>query len=87
MLSGHAERDDVLVRAFPKPLTDEVVRGADVVVTMGCGEACPVVPGRRDEDWILAHPIGASVESVRSAREEIRERVEAPIGSLRAVAS
>jgi protein-tyrosine-phosphatase len=72
--------------AFPKPLTDEVVGAADVVVTMGCGEACPVVPGRRYEDWILAHPLGGSVDSVRSARDEIRERVEALIGSLRVAA-
>ena len=73
--------------AFPKPLTDEVIGAADVVVTMGCGEACPVVPGRRYEDWILAHPLGDSVESVRSARDEICERVEGLIGSLRAVAT
>lgn len=76
-----------LGEAFPKPLTDEVIGAADVVVTMGCGEACPVVPGRRYEDWILAHPLGSTVESVRSAREEIRERVEALIVSLRPVAS
>jgi protein-tyrosine-phosphatase len=75
-----------LGEAFPKPLTDEVVGAADVVVTMGCGEACPVVVGRRYEDWILAHPIGATVESVRSARDEIRERVEVLVESLRPVA-
>lgn len=75
-----------LTTAFPKPLTDEVVGAADVVVTMGCGEACPVVPGRRYEDWILAHPLGSRVGSVRSARDEIHERVEVLIGSLRAVA-
>lgn len=71
---------------FPKPLTDEVVSAADIVVTMGCGEACPVVPGRRYEDWILAHPMGPTVEEVRSARDEIRERVEALVASLQTVA-
>ncbi|MGE0139927.1 MAG: arsenate reductase ArsC [Ilumatobacteraceae bacterium] len=75
-----------LTGSFPKPLTDEVIAGADVVVTMGCGEACPVVPGRRYEDWILAHPVGATVDEVRSARDEIRERVEALIGTFRTVA-
>lgn len=72
--------------AFPKPFTDEVVAAADVVVTMGCGEACPVVPGRRYEDWILAHPVGATIDDVRSARDEIRERVEALLPTLRPVA-
>lgn len=75
-----------LVAAFPKPLTDEVVGAADVVVTMGCGEACPVVPGRRYEDWILTHPLGGSADEVRSARDEIRERVEGLIGSLQEMA-
>lgn len=73
--------------AFAKPLTDEVIGAAGVVVTMGCGEACPVVPGRRYEDWILAHPLGPTVASVRSARDEIRERVESLVVSLRLVAS
>jgi protein-tyrosine-phosphatase len=71
---------------FPKPLTDDVVVGADVIVTLGCGEACPIVPGRRYEDWILVHPVGSSLDEVRPARDEIRERVEELLGSLRAVA-
>lgn len=74
-----------LTEAYPKPFTDEVISAADVVVTMGCGEACPVVPGRRYEDWILAHPVGPQIDDVRSARDEIRERVEALLLTLRSV--
>jgi arsenate reductase len=76
-----------LASAFPKPLTDEVFEAADVVVTMGCGEACPVLPGRRYEDWLLAHPVGDTVEQARSARDEIRERVEALLASMLVVTS
>jgi arsenate reductase len=61
---------------FPKPWTDEIVRAADVVVTMGCGDACPVYPGKRYEDWVLDDPEGLDVESVRPIRDEIRGRVE-----------
>ena len=56
---------------YPKPLTDEVVRAADVVVTMGCGDACPVYPGRRYLDWELADPVGQPLERVREIRDEI----------------
>ncbi|HUF99936.1 MAG TPA: hypothetical protein VMM60_17555 [Ilumatobacter sp.] len=68
---------------YAKPLSDEVVAAAGVVVTMGCGEVCPVVPGRRYEDWILAHPVGSTVSEIRSARDEIRERVESLLSELR----
>jgi protein-tyrosine-phosphatase len=61
---------------FPKPWTDEIVRAADVVVTMGCGDACPVFPGKRYEDWDLADPAGLEVADVRPIRDEIRRRVE-----------
>ncbi|MCX6431660.1 MAG: arsenate reductase ArsC [Actinobacteria bacterium] len=61
---------------FPKPWTDEVVRAADVVVTMGCGDACPVFPGKRYEDWTLEDPNGLGVDSVRPIRDEVRGRVE-----------
>ncbi len=61
---------------FPKPLTDEVVRAADVVITMGCGDACPIYPGKRYLDWELDDPAGGQVEDVRRIREEIRARVE-----------
>ncbi|MGD9570491.1 MAG: arsenate reductase ArsC [Thermoleophilia bacterium] len=62
---------------FPKPLTDEVVRAADAVITMGCGDACPLYPGKRYEDWELPDPAGAeSIEDVRAIREQIQARVE-----------
>lgn len=60
---------------FPKPVTDEGVRAADVVITMGCGDACPVYPGTRYEDWELPDPHGRSVEAVRPIRDEIDRRV------------
>ncbi len=62
--------------AFPKPLTDEVVRAADVVVTMGCGDACPIYPGKRYEDWGVGDPAEAtSIDEVRSIRDDIDSRV------------
>src|SRR4029079_16304418 len=67
---------------FPKPWTDEIVRAADVVVTMGCGDACPLFPGKRYEDWELDDPAGLGVDAVRPIRDEIRRRVETLIGSL-----
>jgi arsenate reductase (thioredoxin) len=60
---------------FPKPWTDEIVRAADVVITMGCGDACPVYPGKRYEDWVLDDPEGLDVAGVRTIRDEIRGRV------------
>jgi arsenate reductase (thioredoxin) len=62
--------------AFPKPLTDEVVRAADVVITMGCGDACPIYPGKKYEDWELEDPAGQDVEAVRKIRDEIDTRVQ-----------
>jgi arsenate reductase (thioredoxin) len=62
---------------FPKPWTDEIVRAADVVVTMGCGDACPLFPGTRYLDWVLDDPAGRSVESVRPIRDDIEQRVRA----------
>src|SRR5215204_3116229 len=61
---------------YPKPWTDEIVRAADVVITMGCGDACPVFPGKRYEDWVLDDPEGLDVAGVRTIRDEIRGRVE-----------
>jgi arsenate reductase (thioredoxin) len=61
---------------FPKPWTDEIVRAADVVVTMGCGDACPVYPGKRYEDWVLDDPEGLGISEVRPIRDQIRGRVE-----------
>jgi protein-tyrosine-phosphatase len=67
---------------FPKPWTDEVVRAADVVITMGCGDACPVFPGKRYEDWSIEDPHGQGVDSVRPIREEIKARVECLLAEL-----
>jgi ArsR family transcriptional regulator len=61
---------------FPKPVTDEVVHAADVIVTMGCGEVCPVYPGKRYLDWEVADPAGQPLEVVRAIRDDIRHRVE-----------
>ena len=60
---------------FPKPWTDEVVQAADVVVSMGCGDACPIFPGKRYEEWVLDDPAGQDVEQVRPIRDEIERRV------------
>ncbi len=67
---------------FPKRWTDEVVRAADVVVSMGCGDACPFYPGKRYEDWQLDDPAGLEVAEVRPIRDDIRRRVEALLASL-----
>jgi arsenate reductase (thioredoxin) len=67
---------------FPKPLTDEVVRAADVVITMGCGDACPIYPGKRYEDWELDDPEGQDLETVRRIRDEVDARVQKLIGEL-----
>jgi arsenate reductase (thioredoxin) len=67
---------------FPKPLTNEVVRAADVVITMGCGDACPIYPGKRYEDWALDDPEGKDLEAVRRIRDEIDQRVQKLVGEL-----
>ncbi len=67
---------------FPKPWTDEIVRAADVVVTMGCGDACPLFPGKRYEDWELTDPAGRSLEAVRPIRDEIARRVQELLAEL-----
>lgn len=67
---------------YPKPLTDEAVRAADVVVTMGCGDACPIYPGRRYLDWDIEDPVGKSIERVRLIRDDIEARVRALLGDL-----
>jgi len=69
------ERGVDISSEYPKPWTDEVVRAADVVITMGCGDACPIFPGKRYEDWVLDDPAGMSVEDVRPVRDEIERRV------------
>ena len=67
---------------FPKPLTDEVVRAADVVITMGCGDACPIYPGKKYEDWELDDPAGQDLETARRIRDELDGRVQNLIGEL-----
>ena len=67
---------------FPKPLTDDVVRAADVVITMGCGDACPIYPGKRYEDWVLEDPAGQDLETVRRIRDDLDARIMALVGEL-----
>jgi arsenate reductase len=71
-----------LSEEFPKPLTDEVVRAADVVITMGFGDACPIYPGKKYEDWELDDPDGQDLEAVRRIRDEIDTRVRRLIREL-----
>jgi arsenate reductase len=71
-----------LSEAFPKPLTDEAVRTADVVITMGCGDACPIYPGKKYAEWELDDPAGQDLETVRRIRDEIDQRVQTLIGEL-----
>ena len=66
----------------PKVLTDDAVMDSDVVITMGCGDACPFYPGKRYEDWELDDPAGQDLETVRPIRDEIKTRVEGLLGSL-----
>ena len=66
----------------PKVLTVDAVRESDVVITMGCGDVCPIFPGKRYEDWVLEDPAGQGVESVRPIRDEIRARIEALLAEI-----
>ena len=66
----------------PKILTDDAVIASDVVVTMGCGDACPFYPGKRYEDWVLDDPAGQGIDSVRPIRDEIRRRIEELIADI-----
>jgi arsenate reductase len=67
---------------FPKPLTGAMVKEADVVITMGCGDACPIFPGKRYEDWELEDPAGKDLDTVRRIRDDIAERVRTLVGEL-----
>jgi arsenate reductase len=82
VVAAMAEVGIDLSRAFPKPLTDESVRAADVVITMGCGDACPIYPGKRYEDWQLEDPAGQPVEVVRRIRDDIDLRVQQLLAEL-----
>ena len=81
-VAAMAEEGVDITGAQPKILTDEAVEASDVVVTMGCGDACPFYPGKRYEDWVLDDPAGQGIEAVRPIRDEIRARVETLISSL-----
>ena len=81
-VAAMAEMGIDLSQEFPKPLTDEVVEAADVVITMGCGDACPVYPGKRYLDWQVEDPAGQPIERVRAIRDDIRARVEALLREL-----
>jgi len=82
VVAAMAELDVDIAQEFPKPMTDEVVRAADAVITMGCGDACPIYPGKRYEDWQVADPAELDLEGVRAVREEIAGRVRTLLAEL-----
>jgi arsenate reductase (thioredoxin) len=71
-----------LSKEFPKPMTDDVVQAADAVITMGCGDACPIYPGKRYEDWEVEDPAGKDLETVRRIRDDIARRVDQLVSEL-----
>ncbi|MGW4476934.1 arsenate reductase ArsC [Nonomuraea sp. NPDC004354] len=81
-VASMVERGIDITGEFPKPWTEEIVRAADVVITMGCGDACPVYPGKRYEDWELDDPADKSVQDVRPIRDEIERRVRRLLDDL-----
>ena len=76
------ERGIDIAGEFPKPWTDETVRAADVVITMGCGDACPIFPGKRYEEWVLDDPAGRAIDDVRAVRDDIERRVRKLLAQL-----
>ena len=70
-----AERGITLTDAYPKPLSDTVLHAADIIITMGCGDACPVFPGKRYEDWAVADPAGRTLDEVRDIRDDLQARI------------
>jgi arsenate reductase (thioredoxin) len=81
-LAAMRERDIDISGEYPKPRTDEVVRAADVVITMGCGDACPVFPSTRYENWDVADPAGNDLADVRPIRDDLERRVRALLAEL-----
>jgi protein-tyrosine-phosphatase len=81
-VAAMAEEGIDIAGQTPKVLTVEAVKESDVVITMGCGDACPIFPGKRYEDWELEDPAGQGIESVRRIRDDIRRRVETLVGEL-----
>ena len=82
VVASLAELDIDLVDVTPKKLTDEAVQASDVVITMGCGDVCPVYPGKRYLDWDLEDPAGKSVEEIRPIRDEVSRRVRSLLQEL-----
>lgn len=82
VIQAMAETGLDLSREFPKPLTSDQVQAADIIITMGCGDACPVYPGKRYLDWDLPDPAGLPLEQVRPIRDEIQRRVRQLITEL-----
>jgi arsenate reductase (thioredoxin) len=82
VVAAMAELGIDLSQELPKPLTDASVKAADVVITMGCGDACPTSPGKRSEDWQLQDPAGQPVEVVRGIRDQIDTRVRQLLAGL-----
>ena len=84
----HAAMNEIglsLEDAFPKPLTDEVVRASDVVITMGCGDACPIYPGKRYEDWSLNDPSELDNDGVKLVRDDISNRISELLKELKVI--
>jgi arsenate reductase (thioredoxin) len=77
-----AERGIDIADEFPKPWTDEIVQAADTVITMGCGDACPIFPGKNYEDWDVADPAGRDIEQVRAVRDDIERRIRQLLDQL-----
>ena len=82
VVAAMAEIGIDISKEFPKPMTDEIVRASDVVITMGCGDACPIYPGKRYEDWELVDPAEADLDDVRRIRDELAERVRTLLGEV-----
>jgi arsenate reductase len=81
-IQAMAEEGIDIASAEPKILTTDSVRDSDVVITMGCGDACPIFPGKRYEDWELDDPAGQDIEAVRGIRDEIKSRIQSLLGEL-----
>jgi len=81
-VAAMAEQGIDIAANTPQVLTTDAVRQSDVVITMGCGDACPIFPGKRYEDWVLDDPAGQGIEAVRPIRDEIRRRVESLVAEL-----
>jgi len=83
-IAAMAEEGIDISRGLPQLMTTEQVRDSDVVITMGCGDVCPIFPGKRYEDWELVDPAGKSLDDVRPIRDDIKRRVEALLAELTA---